>query len=111
MEETLVAILKTVCARVYPIVAPENTELPYITYQQVGGETVSFMDGVADRKNARIQISVVAGTYRESVTAVRSIEDVLIQQIKAQAIGAAVTQYVPAIMPLYEAVQDFSIWE
>lgn len=111
METCLVEILRTVSVRVYPIVAPEMTELPYITYQQVGGGTVSFLSGIADRKNARIQINVVARTYREAVTAIRELEDVLVMQMNAEAIGAAVTQHIPAIEPLYEARQDFSIWE
>ena len=59
MEEILVMVLKAISSRVYPIVAPEKTDTPYITYQQVGGEAVSFLEGVADRKNARIQINVV----------------------------------------------------
>jgi len=41
VEETIFSTLQSlVNDRVYPDIAPEETEFPYITFQQVGGDAI-----------------------------------------------------------------------
>lgn len=64
VEATIFNALKgLVNNRVYPDVAPANTARPYITYQQVGGLPVNFVEGGTPSKaNGRFQVSVWADT-------------------------------------------------
>lgn len=110
IEPTLVTTIKTVCPQVYPDVAPEGAVMPFVTFQQVGGVEVSFLSGVANKKNARMQINVNAASRMQSMTLMREIEDLLITTMAARPQGAAVASYVDAITPIYESRQDFSIW-
>jgi hypothetical protein len=110
IEPTLVTKLKTLCARVYPDVAPEGTAMPFITFQQVGGVGFKFYEGPSAKKNSRMQINVNAATRAESMTLIRAIEDLLITDMQADPIGAAVAEYVDAIVPIYVSRQDFSLW-
>jgi hypothetical protein len=53
------ALRVLVVDRVYPDVAPDNVARPYITYQQIGGQAVNFIDGAApSMRNSRFRINV-----------------------------------------------------
>lgn len=57
------ALRGLVADRVYPDVAPEAAARPYITYQQIGGVPVNFVEGgVPDKRNARFRVNVWADT-------------------------------------------------
>ena len=110
IEPTLVTTIKTVCPQVYPDVAPEGAVMPFVTFQQVGGVEVSFLSGVANKKNARMQINVNAASRMQSMTLMREIEDLLIHMAADTARRGRSATYVDAITPIYESRQDFSIW-
>lgn len=118
IEASIFATLKTLVAnRVYRDVAPQNvTALPRITFSQIGGDAVNFLDQARpSKKNARIQISCW-GSDRDSVAALaRSVEDAL---RAANSAGVTQTVVLSGMMAVYEpdtklygAHQDFSIWK
>lgn len=113
LESTLFDALKgLVGSRVFPDVAPENTTRPYITYQQVGGQAVNFLDTtVPSKKNARIQINTWADTRQSAAALSRQVEDTLrsVAALQTQALGAAVSIY-EMDTKLRGARQDFSVW-
>ena len=76
METDLVALLKTVCARTFPDVAPAGTATPYITWQALGGEAMRYGDGTApDKRNTLIQVSVWSKTRSEALSIVHQVDD------------------------------------
>lgn len=106
------ALSALVDGRVYPDVADEQTPTPtpYITYQQVGGRSVSFVDSTApNKKNARVQINVWAATRTAASDLGRTVEDTLRTALRATALGALVATYDPETR-LRGTRQDFSIW-
>lgn len=56
-------ITAVVDLRVYPDILPQDTTLPAITYQQIGGFRGQVMDGVDGMVNARYQINCWDDTY------------------------------------------------
>lgn len=112
-ESTIYDLLKGLVGnRVYPDVAPPGTARPYITYQQVGGQTVAFLErGVPSKKNGRYQINVWATTRAEAAALALQIEGVFIttSALQAEALGAPIAAHEPD-EGLYGAMQDFSIW-
>lgn len=97
--------------RVYPDVAPENTEKPYITYQQVGGESNNFLDAtISSKKNGRFQINLWATSRIAAADLSRQIEDTLLTSaLYAMAMGAPTATY-ETDTKLYGTRQFFSIW-
>lgn len=98
--------------RVYPDVAPANTEKPYITYQQVGGDVVTFIESaMPSKRNGRFQISVWAPTRLAAAALARSVEDSLVTSttLRAQPLAAPVALYEETPL-LYGSRQFFSIW-
>ncbi len=114
VEDSIYTALKSLVSnRVYRDIAPDtNTTKPYITFQQVGGEGVNFMEASApSKKNGRFQVNVW-GTDRDAVmTLARSVEDTLraYTALQTTVLGAAVAIFDDETK-LYGSMQDFSCW-
>lgn len=70
-------ILKTIPQvgdKVFPLVAPQRTAAPYITYQRISGLDTSTMDGTESLDMARFQIKVFAKTYEDSVDIAEAVK-------------------------------------
>lgn len=113
VESDLYTLLKGLVGdRVYPDVAPLSTPRPYITYQQIGGQVLSYVGPeVPSEKNGSFQINVWADS--------RLAAAALALQVEAAFIGATVFVASPESAPiaqhepdlnLYGTIQDFSIW-
>lgn len=113
VESDLFAALGPLASsRVYPDVAPADAALPYITYQQVGGQALAYLEtAVVGKRNARFQVNVWATTRTAAANLARTVEDTLVASttLRAIPIGAMNAEYEPDT-GLYGARQDFSIW-
>lgn len=98
--------------RVFPDVAPLGTATPYLTYQQVGGEAVTFYGReVPSKKHGRFQINIWGKTRGEVAALSILLETAFITAtaFTAEALGAPAAELDEEI-PLYGTRQDFSIW-
>lgn len=112
MESDLVTLLKSLCARTYPDIAPEETATPYITWQGLGGESLRYIEGsAADRRNTLMQINVWSATRLEALTLIRQIEDALCASsaFTAKPQGEPLSTMEPDTR-LYGCIQRFEIW-
>jgi hypothetical protein len=106
------ALQGLVAGRVFPEVAPELTPRPYITYAQVGGQAVNFIDPtVPSKKHGRFQINVWADTRLAAATLARQVEDTLrvVPALQTTVLGAPVAIY-EEDTKLRGTMQDFSVW-
>jgi hypothetical protein len=113
IESSIVsALAPLVQNRVYPDIAPQGvTALPRITYQQISGEAVNFMDPTKpSRKNARIQVNVWAGTRLAASSLGRQVEDTLRAAALQVTVLGALTATYESDTNLYGTLQDFSFW-
>ena len=112
METDLVTLLKTICIRTHPDIAPANTATPYITWQGIGGESLRNLDNTAsDKRNTLMQVNVWSKTRLEALTLIRQIEDAICASAafvgKPQ--GEPMSTYEPDTL-LYGCMQRFDIW-
>jgi len=64
--------------RVYPDVAPQGTDTPYITYQVAGGEPINFLSGDRpDKQFVRMQVNVWSNHRAEAAEIGMLVEDAL----------------------------------
>jgi hypothetical protein len=112
LEEKLFAALSAICPRVFQDFAPVDTPRPYVTFQQIGGETVDFLDrALASQENAYMQINVWSDSRKETKATIQQIEAALIQANEFQASPqAAPSNDFDVDMERYSSMQDFSIW-
>lgn len=106
------AIKSLVSNRCFPDFAPLSTARPYITYVQIGGEAISYLDNtVPDGKIGRFQINVWGDT-RASVSALMlQVEAAMIQAtaFSARPVSAPSSDYDHDSL-VYGAMQDFSVF-
>jgi len=112
LEKQIFEALKgLVDERVYPDIAPD-AQLPYITYQQVGGQAVNFVDGsIPDRSNARIQVDVWAATRLQASQLSAAVESTMrsLTALQPTVLSARVDTY-DEPTGARGAMQDFSLW-
>lgn len=113
IETSIFNALKSLVAnRVYPDVAPLNVAKPCITYQQVGGLGINFIDPTTpNKKNGRFQINVWGVSRASVATLARQVEDTLrtTAGIQTTVLGAPVAIYEQDTQ-LFGSRQDFSVW-
>jgi hypothetical protein len=113
VEPVIVQLLSgLVEGRVFPDMAPEGVAVPFIVYQQVGGQAPSFLENnVPSMKNGRFQISVWAGTRAHATTLGGQIEEAMVAaaEFQARPLSAALYRY-ESDTQLRGSSQDFTIW-
>jgi hypothetical protein len=114
VEQDLKELLNPLAAsRVFPDLAPAAAALPRITYQQIGGESISFLERTTlpSKKNGRFQINAWAETRIEAAALALQIENTMLLTgvFQTEAQGSPVAVYEPDTK-LYGTRQDFSIW-
>lgn len=112
LETDLYALLLGLCPRVFPTVAPGNTARPYITWQQIGGQSLlPIGNEVPDKRNAFIQINVWDDTYDSAKALALAVEDAmrLATVFQARPNAAHIASY-EEDLNLHGTVQDFSVW-
>lgn len=112
IETDLTALLSPLVAgEVYPDVGVEPT-LPYITYQQVGGESLAFLERtVPSKRNGRFRVRTWATTRVQTSALMRQVHDALITAAVFQvaALGEQLADY-DEETKRFGSLQDFSIW-
>lgn len=106
------ALTGLVSGRVFPDIAPPSTVRPYITYQQVGGQTLQPLDNsLPDKKNGRFQLDVWADTRLAAAALALQVEAALVGSavFTCRALGAHANRHEPDER-LYGTTQDFSVW-
>lgn len=112
MEADLSTLLKTICPRTFPDVAPSGTAATFIAWQLLGGESLRALDNTAlDKRNSYVQVSVYSLTRAESLAKIRAAEEAMCASAAfiCRPMGEPLTTYEDDTR-LYGAIQRFSIW-
>lgn len=110
-----VAVLERVpkLTGMYPRVGPDNARYPFATYNRVGGPALMSHGGSDGVVQARIQISVFAETYRETVELSEDIRQKLAGYRSPFIQGVLPQEPVDLRDPdagVYYRARDFIIW-
>jgi hypothetical protein len=111
MESSLQALLVAQCDTVWRGVAPAKQTAPFVTWQEVGGRTLRYVDNTAaDKRNTLVQINAWASSSSAAATLIRAIEDALAATTSfvAEVQGEALATY-EEDTKLFGAIQRYSI--
>lgn len=112
LETDLTTVLRTLCPRVFPDVAPFGTQQPYVTWQQIGGPALTYVEGaLPDQRGALIQINVWDDRRMDANALALQIEAALVAapQFQAQARSAFSASF-DDDNDARGTLQDFEIW-
>ena len=65
--------------RIYPVVAPQGADFPYIVYEKISGVRQQHLDSVSHHARPRFRIHTYAKTYAEVKTITNSMRERLDQ--------------------------------
>lgn len=106
------AIKGLVSNRCFPDFAPLGTVRPFITFEQAGGEALSFLDGsLPDKKHGRFEIGVYADSRASCAAIALQVESAMAAAtaFQSSAIHAPISDYAPEVK-IYSSTQNFSVF-
>lgn len=107
---TSITVLSSVSTRIYPVVCPQETDLPVIVYAKISSDPEYNIGGYSTLENSRIQIDTFAETYKEAKTVAGRIK---LAMDAATAFSANMIndmdEYDPELQ-VYRVIQDYSCW-
>jgi len=74
---TTASLSSVVSSRIFPLIAPENTTLPFVTYQIINSDIPRNLNGRSGVRSARFQINAFANSYLSAAQIIQIIKDVL----------------------------------
>lgn len=63
--------------RIYPLIAPDNAAVPYITYQLIATESHNLLSGAPNTERKVIQINCIADTYAVAKSVSEAVKSAL----------------------------------
>lgn len=77
-ETEIFTLLKAICPRVFPDVAPPETPMPFITYSGIGGPSMRYASGEAMESHyPTIQVNTWSTQRSEALTMIRQAEEAI----------------------------------
>lgn len=114
LEDTLIAILKARCPRVFKPVAPVGTEAPYVTWQHIGGRSLVYTENTQpEERNSFIQVTVWADHSGAAFALLRGIEQDLMASPEPSFLATPMEEPTDAIedgQQIAGAMQSFTVW-
>jgi len=108
IEKNLVASLKTIFERVYPLTMPQNVEFPVMTYQVIYDGTEQSVKGDVCGRDTRFQVDIYSKSYSEA----KSIKEQAVSNIVDLKGGEISSQDLyDQEMQLFRQLIDFKIKE
>lgn len=99
-------------SRCFPDFAPIGTPRPFITFEQVGGQALAYLDGaLPDKKHGRFEIGVYADTRANCALIALQVEAAMAAAtvFQASATTAPASDYAPE-PKIYASLQTFSVF-
>lgn len=107
---TKITVLSSVSTRIYPLIVPQESAMPAITYARISGGQQNDLFGYSNLENPRIQIDCWAKTYKEVKTIAENVHAVLYADTTFKAILVSDMDFYESDVELYRESMDFKIW-
>ncbi len=107
---TKITVTSSVSTRIYPLIVPQESAFPVITYTRISGGKQNDLFGYSNLENPRIQIDCWAKTYKEVKTIANNVHDVMYAVTTFYAIQISDMDLYDHEVELYRESMDFSIW-
>ncbi len=112
MQELFLALVQTATDaqdRVYPQIAPDNVQRPYIVYQRVTENVENTLAGRTGLTNTRLQVDVYASTYAQAQQIAAAVADLMAGWALPNVQILARDIY-ESDVKLHRVMADYSIW-
>lgn len=95
--------------RIYPVIAPDKSECPYVVFQVIFSNSENVLDGSTGLVNTRIQFDVYSKTYKEAKQLFAQLDSLMsLWSTKNVSLGSS--DGFESAVRLYRVSADYSIW-
>lgn len=96
--------------KVYPMVVPDQTRAPFITYQRISWISEDVLDGSnVDLVNTRLQLDIFAPSYLKAAAISEQVEALMMGGFD-QIVSIQSQETYEAAVDLYRVIAEYSIW-
>ena len=117
LEENLITELEAaapvtalVGTRIFPVILPQNTTLPAITYQVVTTVLMPTLDGESGLENALFQIDCWAAGYAAAKDLAATVRTALLAATLFKAVRRGDRDGFEDRTKIYRIISDYSLW-
>lgn len=111
IENDIYTILSGVAGgRVYPLLIPEKSPLPAISYSRIGTTPSRNMSGATTIDQVRIQVDTYADTYAQAKSVGASVRS-LLENSSAKAILQSELDFYESELRKFRVSQDYYVYE
>lgn len=71
------AVTDLISTRLYPLIVPQDADLPAVAYQRITGAPAHSHEGPSGLARARIQLTIVAASYSEAKAVAEAVRQAL----------------------------------
>lgn len=118
IEQTVYTVLTTnpavqaiVGTKVYPLVIPEEADVPAVVYQKVGTLVVNSLDGFSGLESIRLQFSCYAKTLFQAKQLAQSVSAALNGSAVLKCVRTMEMDDQDAETKSFRVIVDFNIWQ
>lgn len=113
MTEVLTAYLKAGATaagtRIFPVIAAEGTDKPYLVYQRITANDENVLSGDSGLINTRLQLDAYGSTYA-AAQALAAQVDALMAAWLVQNVSVGAQDFYEQDTKLHRVQADYSIW-
>lgn len=107
---TAITITSSISTRIYPIIVPQESAYPAITYTRISGGIQNDLQGYSNLENPLIVIDVWAASYKEAKNLSTRVHTVMGNATGFSALLISDgDDFIPEI-EIYKISMDFSCW-
>lgn len=101
-------LITAITTKIYPVVAPPESVLPFVTYIRTNGGQINTLSGYATVENPSIQIDVFSTGYAQVKTLAENIHSVLNGTTTFRSILKNDTDLFEEDIEAYRVIMDFN---
>jgi hypothetical protein len=111
IEQNIFNALKgLVSNRVYPLVMPQNGQVPAIVYNRVASTAQNVLEGGASIDQIRFQVDTYANTFADAKTLAAQVRSAM-EQASFKATLQTDQDFFETELKYYRVSQDYYVWE
>ena len=110
IQQDLFAALSTLAGgRVFPNIAPNNVQKPYVVYARISSAPANTLADGAPVENTRLQVDCFDTSYAAAVTLAMAVKAAMTSSAITHLLLLEQDQFEPEAL-LHRVILDFSIW-
>jgi hypothetical protein len=104
------AIKRRVSTRIYPLVMPQDCQLPALTYQRISSDPVNHLGGYSNLENPHVMVNMWGQNYHEVKVMAEEVHEAMELAVDFKSLLTNEFDIYDPEVNLYAVSHDYSCW-